>query len=79
MSLKSRVKSIEKKLGVSEGHNYFALKKDDGYILQPNGFDITESVKMTEKEFEKWQGSKGQNDQLYIVSRRESAKENENV
>jgi hypothetical protein len=47
--------------------------------LQPNGFDITESVKMTEKEFEKWQGSKGQNDQLYIVSRRESAKENENV
>ena len=72
MTLKNRVKNVEKKLGISEGHNYFATFEDGVYLLKPNGFDIKENVKMTAKEFEKWQSSKGENDQLFIVSRREN-------
>ena len=81
MTLKNRVKNVEKKLGISEGLISFATLEDGVYKVWVNG----EMVEMNETEFEKWQASKSEKDVLFIVKRREYkngdfvTKENENA
>jgi hypothetical protein len=71
MSLKNRVKNLERCSGTGEGLMYFVLVSDGIYTLKANGADILENVEMSESEFAEWENTRGENDCIYIISRRE--------
>jgi hypothetical protein len=71
MSLKNRVKNLEIRSGTDEGLMYFVLVADGIYTLKANGADILENVEMSESEFAEWENTRGENDCIFVISRRE--------
>jgi len=74
MTLKNRVKRLEKKAGVDQGMIYMVHQQEDGLYH----FLRDERV-MNEAEFAAFERSLSENDNLILITRRESAKEEEHV
>jgi len=73
-----RLEELERS-GTGTGLIYFVMVADGVYTLQPNGADIEEKVVMNEKQFAKWENTKGPNDCIFVVGRREAAKDENDV
>jgi len=74
MTLKSKVQKLERLFGVSDGGKMiFAHKVENGIEVQV--FDGTREKIMTASEFEDFKNSRGEEDRLITIVRRESAKE----
>ena len=72
MSLKNRVENLERlRSGTDEGLMYFVRHEGEIYTLKANGADVTQEVEMTESEFAEWENTKGENDCIFVISRRE--------
>jgi len=59
------------------GLMYFVRVEGDVFTLQPNGADVTEALEMNEQEFAKWENTKGPNDCVFVIRRREDAVKDE--
>lgn len=73
-----RLEELERS-GTGNGLIYFVMEANGIYTLQPNGADIEEKIVMNEKQFAKWENTKSENDCIFVVGRREVAKDENDV
>jgi len=73
-----RLEDLERS-GTGNGLIYFVMVADGIFTLKENGADIEEDIEMTEAEFAKWENTRGPNDCIYVVKRRDAAKDESDV
>jgi hypothetical protein len=77
-TINRRLSDLERS-GTGNGLIYFVMVADGVFTLKENGADVIEDLELTEAEFAKWENTKGPNDCIFVIRRRDAVKDESDV